>query len=235
MAKEYLVGSDGYNKKFKRETLLNYGMNRWGLNKASSVGSTSELIRNCAPSKYEEWVRFYFSNATQKKKEGQHITEEYIKDLGQTLYTKLSEVVHYELNQISEEECIEYAYNLIINRTYEGYITEIETIYGQLEELIGMKIESASDDWDRRFNVDFFLKIKDDKFIGFQIKPIASGITLNQYQWIEMHKKNHEKFSKIFGGKVFFIYSTKNSSGKKEIFNKDVIEEIKSEIVELSN
>ena len=49
MAKEWISGSDGHNLKFKRETLLNYGMNRWGLNKAHSVGSTSELIRTCVP------------------------------------------------------------------------------------------------------------------------------------------------------------------------------------------
>ena len=34
MEKEWVTGSDGENLKFKRETLLNYGMNRWGLNKA---------------------------------------------------------------------------------------------------------------------------------------------------------------------------------------------------------
>ena len=67
MSKEWISGSDGYNLKFKRETLLNYGMNRWGLNKAHSVGSTSELIRTCAPSKYEEWEQFYFTQAKQKK------------------------------------------------------------------------------------------------------------------------------------------------------------------------
>lgn len=130
MAKEYISGSEGHNLKFKRETLLNYGMNRWGLNKAHSVGSTSELIRTCAPSKYEEWEQFYFTKAKQKKKDGLQITREYITGLGQTLYVKLSEVVQNELVQISEEECIDYAYNLVLNRTYEGYKTEIETIYG---------------------------------------------------------------------------------------------------------
>ncbi len=61
MPKEWIVGSDGKNLKFKRETLLNYGMNRWGLNKAQSVGPTSELIRRCAPNSFEEWEPFYFA------------------------------------------------------------------------------------------------------------------------------------------------------------------------------
>jgi len=195
MAKEWIAGSEGYNLKFKRETLLNYGMNRWGLNKAHSVGSTSELIRTCAPSKYEEWEHFYFTQAKQKKRNGLQITREYITSLGQTLYIKLSEVVQHELEQITEEECIDYAYNLVLNRTYEGYKTEIETIYGQLEGAIGHKIEPAPDNWDRAYSVDFFLKIN-DKYLGIQIKPIASGQALNQYQWIEMHRKNHERFEK---------------------------------------
>jgi hypothetical protein len=93
MNKEWLNGSDGHNLKFKRETLLNYGMNRWGLNKAYSVGPTSELIRTCAPKTFEEWEEFYFNNARQKKKEGIRITREDIIGLGQTLYIKISEVV----------------------------------------------------------------------------------------------------------------------------------------------
>ena len=234
MEKEYISGSDGHNLKFKRETLLNYGMNRWGLNKAHSVGSTSELIRTCAPTKYEEWEQFYFTKAKQKKKDGLQITREYITGLGQTLYIKLSEVVQNELEQISEEECIDYAYNLVLNRTYEGYKTEIETIYGQLEGAIGQKVEPAPDNWDRTYGVDFFIKIN-QKYIGIQIKPIASGLSLNQYQWIEMQKKNHERFEKEFGGKVFFVFSTKSSSGTKKIYNTEVIEQIAKEINRLNN
>ncbi len=232
MEKEWISGSEGENLKFKRETLLNYGMNRWGLNKAHSVGSTSELIRTCAPTKYEEWEDFYFTKATQKKKDGLRITREYITGLGQTLYIKLSEVVQNELISITEEECIDYAYNLVLNRTYEGYKTEIETIYGQLEGAVERKIEPAPDNWDRTYSVDFFIKIN-DKFIGIQIKPIASGQALNQYQWIEMHKVNHAKFEKEFGGKMFFVYSTKSSAGKKTIYNTEVIEQIRKEIIRL--
>lgn len=44
MAKEWITETDGEGLKFKHETLLNYGLNRWGLNKAYSVGALSELI-----------------------------------------------------------------------------------------------------------------------------------------------------------------------------------------------
>jgi len=145
MNKEWISGSEGHNLKFKRETLLNYGMNRWGLNKAYSVGPTSELIRACAPKSFKDWEEFYFNNAKQKKKEGVPITREYITGLGQTLYIKISEVVRNELDSISEEECIDYAYNLVLNRTYEGYQAEIDTIYGQLESIVNRRIKPAPD------------------------------------------------------------------------------------------
>ncbi|MDP1624103.1 MAG: MjaI family restriction endonuclease [Bacteroidales bacterium] len=233
MAKEWITESHGEGLKFKHETLLNYGLNRWGLNKAYSVGALSELIRSCAPNEFKEWEEFYFTKGKQKKKNGIRITREYITGLGQTLYIKLSEIVQSELASITEEECIEYAYNLVLRRTYDGYRTEIDTIYGQLEGSLERKIEPAPDIWDRTYSVDFFIKVG-EKFIGIQIKPIASGQALNQYQWIEMHKVNHAKFEKEFGGKVFFVYSTKGATGKKKIYNIEVIEDLRAEIIRLS-
>ena len=46
---------------------------------------------------------------------------------------------------------------LVIDRTYDGYVTEIQTIYGQLQGVFeSKKIEPAPDEWDRLFNVDFY-------------------------------------------------------------------------------
>ncbi len=233
MDKEWILGSEGKNLKFKRETLLNYGMNRWGLNKAQSVGTTSELIRACAPGTFEDWENFYFNTAKQKKRDGIRVTRDFITGLGQTLYIKLSEVVQNELESITEEECIDYAYNLILNRTYEGYRTEIETIYGQLQSIVQHKIEPAPDDWDRTYGVDFFIKIS-NSYIGLQVKPISARKSINDYQWIEMHRINHAKFQAKYGGKVFFIFSVKEAKDKKKIYNTEVIEEILTEIKRLS-
>jgi len=230
MEKEWIKGCEGKNLKFKRETLLNYGMNRWGLNKANSVGPTSELIRTCTPKSFEEWEEYYFNNAVQKKRNGIRVTREYITELGRKLYIKISEVVQNELESIQEDECIDYAYNLVLNRTYEGYQREINTVYGQMESILDVKIQPAPDEWDRAFNVDFFIQIK-DKFVGIQIKSV-SGLALDHYQWEAMHEKNHARFEEKYGGRVFFIYSRK--SGKKaQIDNPDVIEEIKKEIKKL--
>jgi len=233
MDKKWISGAEGRNLKFKRETLLNYAMNRWALNKAHSVGPTSELIRKCAPKSFEVWENFYFENAVQKKRKGMKITREYLIDLGRKLYVKLTEVVHSELSGIQEEECIDYAYNLVLNRTYEGYLSEIDTIYGQLEEILKVKIQPAPDEWDRTYNVDFFIKIN-DKCLGLQIKPITSGIALNQYQWDKMHEDSHRRFTEKYSGKVFFIYSVK-SGDKKKIYNTEVIEEIEAEIIRIKS
>ena len=213
MTKEWILGTDGYNLKFKRERLLNDATNRWGLNKTYNVGPTSELIRNCAPETIDKSVKYYFENAVQNKKNGIKISREYLHELGQKLYIKLTEVVQSELDSITEEECIEYVYNLVINRTYEGYTGEIQTIYGQLEHILREKIEPAPDKWDRAYCVDFFLKIK-GKYIGFQIKPISASISPQSYKWLEYNSKKHIQFSEKYGGKVFFIFSIKSDRNK---------------------
>lgn len=95
------------------------------------------------------------------------------------------------------------------------------------------KIIPAPDQWDRTYGVDFYIPIN-DRNIGIQIKPIKSGQSINQYQWIEMHRKNHERFKNDFGGNVFFVYSVKGSGKKKKIYNTEVIDQIIEEIKRLS-
>jgi hypothetical protein len=54
----------------------------------------------------------------------------------------------------------------------------------------------------------------------------------------EIHKEyafqaeTHKKFTEVFGGKVFYLFSTKVGD-KKEIVNKEVIKEIQKEIERL--
>ncbi len=208
-----------------KEWILNSVMNRFQLNFKRNVGPTSESIRKCSPKTLEDWTEYYFENVRTKD----HITE-----LGKKLYIKITEVVQSELDNITEDDCINYIMNLVINRTFDGYMTEIETIYGQLENLLGIKIEPAPDEWDRLFNVDFFIKIK-EKYIGIQIKPVSEGIQLPEiFKEKRLQKETHLKFSEEFGGKVFYVFSTK-TGGKKEIVNKEIVSEIKEEMERLKN
>lgn len=206
-----------------KEWILNSAMNRFQLNFKRNVGPTSESIRQCSPNTLDEWREYYFSNVRSR---------EHIIELGRKLYIKITEVIAAEVENISEQECIDYMLQLVIDRTFDGYQTEIKTIYGQLEQELGCNIEPAPDEWDRNYNVDFFIKIN-DKFIGLQIKPVNKGIQLSQiFKEKKLQIKSHDKFRNKFGGNVFYIFSSKEN-GKKVIRNPEVIEDIREEIKRL--
>ena len=199
-----------------KEWILNSAMNRFQLNFKRNVGATSESIRQCEPKTLGE----YFKNVRSK---------DHIIDLGKKLYIKITEVISAEVEEITEQDCIDYMLQLVIDRTFDGYWTEIKTIYGQLEQNLGYKIEPAPDKWDRLYNVDFFIKVN-EKYIGLQIKPVNQGIQLSQiFKEKGLQQKTHEEFQKEFGGKVFYIFSSK-VNGKKVIMNTEIIEEIRVEI-----
>ncbi|CUS92179.1 MjaI family restriction endonuclease [Candidatus Kryptonium thompsonii] len=217
-----------------KEWILNMANSRWGLTKQNRVGPVAAWIRECAPKEIQEWENFHFKKLEDflKKKDINLTPAEYLQDLGKKLYIKITEVLRSEIDEVTEEECIEYIKNLVINRTFEGYMTEKETIYGQLQEILNIeniKIESAPDEWDRLYNVDFFIKVN-DKYIGLQIKPVTFEHAPEfATKWQEAYKVSHEKFTEKFGGKVFIILSVKRGKDKV-IFNKEIIDEIKKEI-----
>ena len=208
-----------------KEWILNSAMNRFQLNFKRNVGPTSESIRNCEPKSLDEWRAYYFKNVRSK---------EHIEELGKKLYIKITEVIQAEVEEINEKDCIDYIFNMVIDRTYDGYVTEIKTIYGQLEKELNYKIEPAPDEWDRLYNVDFFIKINNN-YIGIQIKPINQGIQLSQiFKEKGLQEESHSKFLKQFGGKVFYIFSDRIDS-KKVIMNPEVIDKIREEISRLEN
>lgn len=205
-----------------KEWILNQAMNRWGLNKKKSVGPVSEHIRKCAPKKLDDWESFYYENV---------YSQEHLEELGKKLYVKISEVIQYEVMEVTEDDCIEYIKDVVINRTFDGYVTEIQTIYGQLQKEVTLPIKPAPDQWDRLYNVDFFIEVS-GKSIGIQIKPVTFDKTFEDYKWKRMQEESHRKFQKRFGGKVFFVFSTKKDN-RKVICNPEIISEINSEIIKL--
>lgn len=204
-----------------KEWILNSAMNRFQLNFKRNVGAVSEEIRKCSPKTIEDWKQYYFENVRSK---------EHIEELGKKLYIKITEVIASEVEDINEDECIQYMFNLVIDRTFDGYMTEIKTIYGQLQQIINLKIEPAPDEWDRLYNVDFFIKVK-EKYIGLQIKPVSGVAHIPEiYKERNNQLKTHKKFTEEFGGKVFYIYSIKDGD-KKRIHNNEVLQEIQNEIL----
>jgi hypothetical protein len=205
-----------------KEWILNQSMNRWGLNKKRSVGPVSELIRKCAPRNMEDWKKYYYENVR---------SEKYLEELGRKLYTKITEVIQYEVCEVTEVDCINYIKEVVIKRTFDGYMTEIQTIYGQLQNILGVPVKPAPDEWDRFYNVDFFIEVG-DKYIGLQIKPTTFENAPEDYKWKEVQEASHRKFQERFGGKVFIVFSVKEGQ-KKVIKNIEVIDEIRKEIERL--
>lgn len=205
-----------------KEWILNQANMRWGLTKKNKVGPVSELIRKCSPKSLKDWEEYYYKNVYSK----QHLEE-----LGRRLYIKITEVCQAEIESITGEACIDFIINLVISRTYDGYQSEIQTIYGQLQETLGVKVEPAPDEWDRGYNVDFFIKVE-EKYIGLQIKPAGYAYITQIINELKFQKNTHEKFTAKYGGKVFYVISVKEGR-KKVIHNPSVIEEIRKEIERL--
>jgi len=121
-------------------------MNRFQLNYKRNVGAVAFEIRKCSPKSLEEWEEYYYENVR---------SPDHNNRTWEKLYIKISEVIPSEIQSITEEDCIDYMKNLVIERTFNGYQTERITIYQQLQQILGIKIEPAPDEWDRLFNVDF--------------------------------------------------------------------------------
>lgn len=207
-----------------KEWILNSATNRFQLNFSRNVGKVSEEIRKCAPKNVTDWSDYYFKNVR---------PESHIVELGKKLHTKITEVLQAEIEDITEEDCINFLKNLVIKRTFDGYVTEKQTIYGQLQDILKIKIEPAPDEWDRLFNVDFFIKVN-GKYIGLQIKPAGGVSHIPQiFQERTQQAKTHEKFTQKYGGKVFYVISIKEGD-KKKIHNAEVIDDLKEEIIRLS-
>lgn len=206
-----------------KEWILNSATNRFQLNFKRNVGAVSEEIRKCAPKTLKEWEIYYFKNIKSK---------DHIIDLGKKLYVKITEVISAEVEAITEEDCVTYIFDFFLKRTFDGYMTERITIYGQLEEILGVKIEPAPDEWDRLFNVDFFIKLN-GKYIGLQIKPAGGVSHIPQiFKERQLQEKTHKKFTEKYSGKVFYVISIKEGD-KKKIHNIEIINEIKNEIIRL--
>jgi hypothetical protein len=215
-----------------KEWVLNIALNRWQFNRPHYVGKLSEAIRKRAPKTLEEWEQHYLNqtNLSGIKQKFGETMKEHLQEVGRQLYAKISEQLRAEIDDITEEDCIRYVREVVINRTYEGYQTE-KRIVKQLESQLGVKLEPAPDEWDRIYQVDFYIPVG-EKAIGIQIKPTTYEQTPESHKWRERMQKSHERFKKDQGGQVFIVFSVKKGKAKK-IANHEIVDEIKQEIERL--
>jgi len=218
-----------------KETILNIAFNRWQFNRPRYVGKLSEAIRACAPRSREDWEAHYLrgeSIAGIEQKFGEAM-EEHLLEVGRRLYAKISEVLKAEVESITEEDCIQYVREVVIDRTYEGYVTEKRTVYERLESLLGLRLVPAPDEWDRSYNVDFYVPVG-NKAVGIQIKPTTYQNLPEQHRWHAWMEDSHRQFQEDHGGRVFIVFSV-TSDGEKTIANPEVVDEIRVEIERLQS
>lgn len=217
----------------KKERVLNYACQTYQLSRPGKVGAVMALIRECQPKTFGEWEEWYFKNAQTAAKKPVKITNESLKELGERLYAKIVEIVIPEwesaFRELTEQDCIDYIYNLTINRTYDGYIREKSVVNDGLAKLFPMiTFEESNPELDHAGDIDYVAKVGNKSF-GIQVKPITANANFGSYSLTERMKASFESFKEQYGGNVFVVFSLDG-----EIANQGVIEQIKAEIARLS-
>lgn len=216
----------------KKERVLNYACQTYQLSRPNKVGAVMALIRECQPNSIEEWEHWYFINAYTSGRRSTKITTESLRELGERLYAKITEIVIPEwesaFRELTEQDCIDYIYNLTINRTYDGYLREKSVINDGLAKLFpNIEFEESDPELDHAGDVDYVAKVG-NAFIGIQIKPITASANFGSYSLTERMKASFESFKEQYGGNVFVVFSLDG-----EIANKEVIQQISNEIQRL--
>ncbi len=226
-----------YGKSFgTKEKVLNYTSNTYQLTRPNKVGEVMALIRECQPKALEEWEKFYFEKAYTKTKKPIKITKKTLDELGERLYAKITEVVIPEwtaaFKSLTLEDCKEYIYQVTIVRTFDGFLLEKSVIHDGLAKIFPeVEFEESDPQLDHAGDIDYIGKVGDKAF-GIQIKPITANANFANYKITERMSQNFENFEREYGGKVFVIFS-RRTGHKKDIANKEVIDEIHKEIERL--
>ncbi len=217
----------------KKEKVLNYACQTYQLSRPNKVGAVMALIRECQPNTIEEWEKWYFENAVTTGKNTFRVTKESLKELGERLYEKITEVVIPEWQEafrnLTKEDCYDYIYNLTINRTYDGYLREKSVVNdGLAKHFPNIRFEESPEELDHAGDIDYLGYVSDNVAFGIQIKPITAQANFGNYSVSERMKASFENFKKDFGGNVFIVFSLDG-----EIANKNVIDEIQKEMERL--
>ena len=197
-----------------KEHVLNYACQLYQLSRPNKVGAVMALIRDCQPSSLEQWKDWYFENAYTATKDPQKatkVTQESLVELGERLYNKIQEFVIPEweeaFRQLTLQDCIDYVYNVTINRTYDGYIREKSVVNDNLAKRFKEVVFEESDpDLDHAGDIDYVAKVGKYQF-GIQIKPVTASANFGGYSLSERMKASFEDFTEKYGGKVFIVYS----------------------------
>lgn len=222
-----------YSMEFgKKEKVLNYANQTYQLSRPNKVGAVMALIRECQPKTIQEWERWYFENAYTVSKVPTKISPGSLRELGERLYEKITEVVIPEWqaasSQLTLQDCIDYIYNLTVNRTFDGFLREKSVVNDGLAKIFpDIIFEESDSELDHAGDIDYVAKV-DNRAFGIQIKPLTAKANFGNYSPTERMKNSFAGFEEQYGGKVFIVFSLDG-----EIGNKEVIEQIRKEIERL--
>lgn len=225
-----------YSKDFgKKEKVLNYACQTYQLSRPNKVGSVMTLIRECQPKTFEEWEQWYFKNAFTEGKNNIKITSENLTELGLRLHEKIIDVVIPEwqaaFKDLSQQDCIDYIYNLTLNRTFDGYLREKSVVNDSLAKFFPqIKFTESPPELDHAGDVDYLGWVSETKAFGIQIKPVTAKSNFGNYSLSERMKASFDDFTNDFSGKVFIVYSLDG-----EIANMEILKEIEKEIIKLTS
>lgn len=216
----------------KKEKVLNYACQTYQLSRPNKVGSVMALIRECQPATFADWQRWYFENAQTDGKQPSKITPETLIELGERLHAKIVEVVIPEweaaFRELTLQDCVDYIFNLTLNRTFDGYLREKSVIHdGLARHFPEIRFEESDPELDHAGDVDYVGWVGKKAF-GIQIKPLTARANFGNYTPSERMKANFEAFKKRFGGPVFIVFSLDG-----EIGNPEIVEKIREEIERL--
>lgn len=224
-----------YSMKFgKKERVLNYACQTYQLSRPNKVGAVMSLIRECQPDSFEQWEAWYFENAQTVGKNPVKISKDTLTELGERLYAKIQEFVIPEwmaaFEELTKEDCVDYIYNLTINRTYDGFVREKSVVNDGLAKMFpDVVFEESTPEQDYAGDVDYIARIG-NKAIGIQIKPVTAQANFGGYSLTERMRKSFQEFKEKYGGEVFVVFSVDG-----EIGNREVVEKIRNEIERLKN
>ena len=216
----------------KKEKVLNYATQTYQLSRPNKMGAVMALIRECQPKTIKEWENWYFENAFTETKTKTKITKEGLTELGKRLHEKITEVVIPEWQaafaQLTLQDCIDYIYNLTINRTFDGFLREKSVVNDGLAKIFpDIVFEESDPELDHAGDIDYIAKVGNKAF-GIQIKPVTARANFGNYSVSERMKASFADFEEKFGGKVFVVFSLDG-----DVSNKEVINEINKEIERL--
>lgn len=191
----------------KKEHVLNYACQLYQLSRPTKVGAVMALIRECQPSTYEEWKDWYFENAYTATKTPVKLSLDSLTELGERLYEKIQTFVipdwQEAFRQLTLQDCIDYIYNLTINRTYDGYIREKSVVNDVLAKKFPIvKFEESDPQLDHAGDIDYVAKVGKYQF-GIQIKPITANANFGGYSLSERMKASFEDFTEKYTRAIF--------------------------------